>query len=152
MNGNIDQEKTETVYTPNTEKIEETATPAAPVSKTPATITISSPVKVDTGTVKGNIVGILAYLGGILVAILLLLLEKDNKFVRFHAMQSAATFVAIFVLSMVVLIIPFIGWVLSPLIWLTGFVLYIFLMYKAYQGDVFKIPILGDFVAQQIGI
>lgn len=36
-----------------------------------------------TGTVKGNIVGILCYVGGIIAAIVLLLLEKDNKFVRF---------------------------------------------------------------------
>ncbi len=120
-------------------------------NKTPTEI-IYSTGTVNTGTVKGNIVGILAYLGGILVAILLLLLEKDNKFVRFHAMQSAATFVAIFVFSMVIVIIPIIGWILSPLIWLSGFILYIFLMYKAYQGEVFKIPVLGDFVAKQVGI
>lgn len=55
--------------------------------------------KYDTGVVKGNIVGILCYLGGILSALLLLMLEKDNKFVKFHAMQSIVTFVIVFVFS-----------------------------------------------------
>ena len=123
-------------------------------SKTPTEI-IDSTGTVNTGTVKGNIVGILAYLGGILTAILLLLLEKDNKFVRFHAMQSAITFVAIFVIASIVSMVASIVWVLFaliPLIWLSGFVLFLLLMHKAYKGEVFKIPVLGDFAAKQVGI
>ena len=155
MDENVNQEKTEKTEitdTHNAEKTEVTSALGTSTTATPVTTTVPAPVKIDTGVVKGNIVGILVYLGGILAAILLLLLEKDNKFVRFHAMQSAATFVAIFVLSMVILIIPIIGLVLSPLIWLAGFILYIFLMYKAYQGEAFKVPVLGDFVAKQVGI
>ncbi len=106
-------------------------------------------VKEETGIVKGNIVGILCYLGGILSAILLLLLEKENKFVRFHAMQSAITFVAFFVLSAILAIIPFIGWVLSPLIWLLGLAVFLFLMYKAYQGEKYKLPVIGDIAEKQ---
>lgn len=108
--------------------------------------------KYDTGVVKGNIVGILCYLGGLLSAILLLILEKDNKFVRFHAMQSVITFVAMFVITLIVALIPIIGLILSPLLWLLGILLFIFLMYKAYQGEIFRIPIIGDFSARQVGM
>ncbi len=97
----------------------------------------------DIGVVKGNLVATLAYLGGILSAIFIIL-TVDNKFVRFHAIQSTITFVIIFVISMVVVSIPFVGWMISPLIWLLGFILYIFLMYQAYKGEKFKLPVIGD--------
>lgn len=146
MDENINQEKTEKteiIDTHNAEKTEVT------------NVLGTSTKKTDTGVVKGNIVGVLAYLGGILAAILILLLEKNNKFVRFHAMQSAITFVAIFVIVSIMSMVASVVWVLFaliPLIWLLGIALFIFLMYKAYQGEVFKVPVLGDFVAKQVEI
>jgi uncharacterized membrane protein len=117
-------------------------------SKTHTEITGST----GTGTVKGNIAGILCYVGGIIAAIVLLLLEKDNKFVRFHAMQSIITIIAILVISMVVVFIPIIGLILWPIIWLLTIALFLFLAYKAYQEELFKVPVIGDFVAKQVGI
>lgn len=105
-----------------------------------------------TGTVKGNIVGILCYVGGIIAAIVLLLLEKDNKFVRFHAMQSIITTIAILVISMVIAFIPIIGLILWPIIWLLTTALFLFLAYKAYQEELFKVPVIGDFAAKQVRI
>lgn len=97
----------------------------------------------DTGVVKGNIVGVLCYLGGILSAVLLIVLVKDNKFVRFHAMQSIITFVALFILG-VILSISWVLLMLTPLLWLLGLAIFIFLMYKAYQGEKYKLPVIGD--------
>ena len=97
-----------------------------------------------------NIEGLLCYLLGFITGILFLILEKENKFVRFHAMQSTVTFVVLFVISMVLWSIPIIGWVISPLISLLSFILWILLMYKAYQGEIYKLPIAGDFAEKQI--
>lgn len=56
-----------------------------------------------------NIEGLLCYVLGFITGILFLVLEKDNKFVRFHAMQSIVTFLAFFVVSMVIGFIPILG-------------------------------------------
>ncbi len=99
-----------------------------------------------------NIEGLLCYVLGFITGILFLVLEKDNKFVRFHAMQSIATFLIIFVISMVIRFIPVIGWVLSPIIGLVALILWLLLMFKAYKGEKYKLPIAGDFAEKQVSI
>lgn len=98
-----------------------------------------------------NIEGALCYVLGFLTGILFLLLEKENKFVRFHAMQSIATFLPLFVIGFVIGMIPFIGWGIAILLWLLQVVLWLLLMLKAYQGETYKLPIAGDIAAKQIG-
>jgi uncharacterized membrane protein len=97
-----------------------------------------------------NMEGLLCYVLGFITGILFLVLEKDNKFVRYHAMQSIITFLALFVISMVVGIIPFLGRILSGLIGLVALILWLLLMLKAYQGEMYKLPIAGDFAEKQI--
>ncbi len=97
-----------------------------------------------------NIEGLLCYVLGFITGILFLVLEKENKFVRFHAMQSLVTFIALFVISTIVGFIPFIGWVLSFLIGLLSLILWLLLMYKAFTGERYKLPVVGDFVEKQI--
>lgn len=87
----------------------------------------------------------LSYVLGWLTGIVFLLIEKD-KFIRFHAMQSIITFGVLNIL----LLIPFIGWALTPLILIVSFLLWLFLIFKAYQGEEFKLPIIGDFVQKQL--
>lgn len=97
-----------------------------------------------------NIEGALAYLLGFLTGIALLIMEKDNKFVKFHAIQSTGTFILLFVLNIFVstlYVIPYIGWMVSlasALLTLIEFLLWLFLMYKAYNHEKFKLPIIGD--------
>ncbi|VVB97442.1 Uncharacterised protein [uncultured archaeon] len=97
-----------------------------------------------------NIEGLLCYVLGFLTGILFLILEKENKFVRFHAMQSTATFIVLFVVLIVLGFIPFIGWLIAPLIGLLGFILWLLLMYKAYNKEKYKLPVVGDFAESQI--
>ncbi len=96
-----------------------------------------------------NIEGLLAYLGWWVTGLLFYFLEPQNKFVRFHAMQSIVAFGAITVAAFVLGLIPVIGWILSPILWLAGVALTIWLMYKAYQGEMYKLPWAGDFAEQQ---
>ena len=97
-----------------------------------------------TGLPK-NTAAALSYVLGWLTGIVFLLIEKD-PFVRFHAMQSIITFGILTILAMV----PFIGWVLSPLVMIIGFVLWLVLIFKAYQGEEFKLPVIGEFAKKQL--
>lgn len=95
-----------------------------------------------------NLAGVLCYLVGFVSGIIFYLIEKENKFVRFHAMQSIIVSGSVFVLQIVLTAVPFIGPVLSPLVALVAFILWLVLMIKAYQGEFFKLPIAGE-IAQQ---
>jgi uncharacterized membrane protein len=94
--------------------------------------------------------GALCYVLGWVTGLIFLLLEKDNKFVRFHAMQSMAVFLGLFVVSWVLWMIPIIGWTIAGLLSVASFILWLVLMIKAYQGEKFKLPVVGDFAEQQI--
>jgi len=91
-----------------------------------------------------NVVACLSYVFGFITGILFYVLEKENKFVKFHAMQSIVVFGAFFVLNIILPFIPIIGWILLPIVWVASFVLWIILMIKAYQGERFKLPVAGD--------
>jgi len=72
------------------------------------------------------------------------LLEKENKFVRFHAMQSIIVFGGLTIISLIISVIPLLGWLISTLLSLLALVLWILLMVKAYQNVWFKLPLVGD--------
>lgn len=93
---------------------------------------------------------------GLLSGILFLVIEKDSQFVRFHALQSTMVFLTIFVatvLTSTLWAIPLIGWLISTLLNMLlvslTLILWLFLMFKAYSGERFKLPILGDLAEQQ---
>jgi uncharacterized membrane protein len=91
-----------------------------------------------------NIAGLLCYVLGWVTGIIFLVIEKDNRFVRFHAVQSIVVFGAISILQVILWIIPIIGWIIGMLLSIVTFILWIFLMYKAYQGQTYKLPIAGN--------
>lgn len=90
-----------------------------------------------------NIAGALTYLLGFITGIIFLLIEKNNKFVRFHAMQSTILFIVIFVID-IILSITIIGLLLVPVVGLISLILWLFLMYQAFTGKKFKLPVIGD--------
>jgi uncharacterized membrane protein len=104
--------------------------------------------KSSTG-IQPNVAGLLCYLLGFITGIVFLIIEKENKFVRFHAMQSIIVFGGIFVLNVILTFIPFIGWLLGFLISLLGLILWILLMVKAYNGTMYKLPVVGDMAEQK---
>lgn len=97
----------------------------------------------DTG-IKANIAGLLAYLLGFVSGLVFLLIEKNNKFVRFHAMQSIIVFCGLFLARYILLPIPFLGMVANGVLSVAGVALWVILMVKAYQGEKFKLPWVGD--------
>ncbi len=91
-----------------------------------------------------NIAGLLSYVLGWITGLVFFLLEKENKFVRFHAMQSIIVFGGLTIISLIISVIPLLGWLISTLLSLLALVLWILLMVKAYQNVWFKLPLVGD--------
>ncbi|MCL5093584.1 MAG: DUF4870 domain-containing protein [Patescibacteria group bacterium] len=98
-----------------------------------------------------NVEALLCYLAGWITGLVFFLLEKESKFVKFHAMQSIVTFLVLTLLGFFAGAIPFIGWMIAILIWPLNLILWILLMVKAYQGEKFKLPVIGDFAEKQAG-
>lgn len=99
--------------------------------------------KSSTG-MQPNLAALLSYLAGIITGVIFFLIEKDNKFVRFHALQSIITFGFFLAVNVVLGFIPVVGWSLMPLLGILQLVVWIILMIKSYQGDKFKLPVIGD--------
>lgn len=91
-----------------------------------------------------NIAGLLCYILGWVSGLVLYLIETENKFVRFHAMQSIIVFGFLTIAGIVFGWLPYIGVPLGSLVGLVAFVLWIILIIRAYQGVMFKLPIAGD--------
>jgi len=92
-----------------------------------------------------NIAGALAYIT-IFPAIFFLVVApyNRNRFIRFHSFQSLFLFVAAVALNILIGFLPFVRWMLWNLLSLACFVLVVFLIIKAYQGQKFKVPVIGD--------
>jgi uncharacterized membrane protein len=138
------------------EQSQQVPQPAAP-SYTQDTNDQNQSGKTSSG-LDANLAGLLCYLFGWVSGLIFFLIEKDNKFVRFHAMQSILLNVALIalyvvsgILTAILFFVPVLGKMLIGLIGIIMAIaplaflgLAILLMVKAYQGEKFKLPIIGD--------
>ena len=103
-----------------------------------------------------NVAGMLAYFT-IIPAILFLLIEpfNRNRFVRFHSFQCLFTCGALILLQIVLSIfgriLPFFMLGIWSLLGLAELALWILLVFKAYNHEMFKLPIVGDMAEKQAG-
>jgi len=103
-----------------------------------------------------NVAGPLAYIT-IIPAIIFLVTApyNRNRFIRFHAWQSiffAIAWTALWIVLSIIAHIPFLGWLtilIWPLVGLAGFIIWIVLLLKANQGQMFKLPFIGDMAEKQ---
>jgi len=108
------------------------------------------------GGLTDNVAGMLAYFT-IIPAIIFLVIDPYNRsrFIRFHAFQCiffAVGWTALWIALNIVVHVPFFGWLtifLWPLVGLAGLIIWIVLVLKAYQGQMFKLPIVGDIAEKQ---
>jgi uncharacterized membrane protein len=108
------------------------------------------------GGLTDNVAGMLAYVT-IIPAIIFLVMEpySRKRFVRFHAFQSIFFCIAwtiLWIALNIVAHVPFFGWLtilLWPLVGLAGLIIWIILLLKANQGQMFKLPIVGDMAEKQ---
>jgi uncharacterized membrane protein len=100
--------------------------------------------------------GALAYVT-IIPAIVFLVLEPYSKkrFIRFHSFQClffAVTWTVLWIVLRIIVQIPILGWatiLLWPLVSLAGLIIWVILVLKAYQGQTFKLPVIGDMAEKQ---
>ena len=105
-----------------------------------------------------NVAGMLAYITFI-PAIIFLVMEPYNKsrFVRFHSFQSiffAVAWTVIWIALSFVAMIPVLGWatlLIYPLLGIGGLIIWVILLLKANQGQMFKLPVIGDMAEKQAG-
>lgn len=97
-------------------------------------------------TKSNNIMGAVAYLLWFITGIVLLITEKKDPFVRFHAAQSTVVFGLLFIVGIVLGFIPFVGWLLMLPLMLVELLLWLFLMWKAYSGEQFQLPMIAGLV------
>ncbi|UCE98389.1 MAG: hypothetical protein JSV74_03455 [Dehalococcoidia bacterium] len=100
-------------------------------------------VKTSTG-LEDNIAALLCYVGWWVSGLIFFLIESENKFVRFHAVQSIVIFGIINIMLIIFGWIPILNLFMGFLVGGLAFVLWIVLMYKSYQGVIYKLPLAGD--------
>jgi uncharacterized membrane protein len=106
--------------------------------------------KTSTG-LDANVAAALTYAIGWVTGLAFLVMEKDNRFVRFHAMQSTIVFATLSLGFILLQSIPLLGMLLSVFIVIPlSAVLWLLMMFKAYQGERFKLPIAGEMAEQRI--
>lgn len=112
----------------------------------------SKPVNSKPYDLEPNVEAALAYFLTPITGIIVFMLEKDNKFVRFHAFQSILFGVAAVAAWMIstFLTVILIGVLLMPLVSIAVFVLWLVLMWKAYNNEEYELPVLGKMARDQI--
>jgi uncharacterized membrane protein len=129
-----------------------------------AAAAVPAPVAVAAAPAAGlqdNVAGLLAYIT-IVPAIIFLVVEpyNRNRFIRFHAFQNIflhvaaiAIWIVLMILTLVASVIPIIGHILVALLgfalWIGFVVVWIVLLIKAYGGQMFKLPFIGDLAEKQ---
>jgi uncharacterized membrane protein len=99
---------------------------------------------------RARTAGLLCYLFGWVTGLIFFLLERENRFVRFHAMQSILFFGILSVLEGFFSYMPFFG-PIGGALGLIMFIGWIVMMVKAHRGEYYKLPLFGDLAERLIG-
>jgi uncharacterized membrane protein len=118
-----------------------------------------APAVAATGGIADNIAGLLAYVT-IIPAIVFLVLPpyNQNRFIRFHSFQClfiAAGSIAIGIAFMILGMVPVLNLLLIPIsmiLWIGIFVLVVVCMVKAFQGQMYKLPVIGEMAEKQANL
>jgi uncharacterized membrane protein len=105
---------------------------------------VAAPIAAAGEGLAENVAGLLCYALGWVTGLIFLLIDK-RPWVKFHAAQSIAVFGGLTIIRIGLLFMThFMGWGIQALLGLIGFILWIFLMVKAYQHETVRIPIAAD--------
>ena len=119
-----------------------------------------SPAAPSTTGLEPDVASALAYLAGPFSGVLILLAERTNLHVRFHAWQSVvalgglgALFLVLYGLAFAALFVSatafrLLLWV-AVLVWAGWVVLWVICLVKAYRGEQFRLPLAGAFAARR---
>jgi uncharacterized membrane protein len=126
-----------------------------------AAATVPAVATANAGGMADNVAGMLAYIT-IIPSIIFLVMEPYNKnrFVRFHSFQNLffvgaliVCWIAFTILSMMLAFVPILGHIIIALCWFAvavgSFVVWIIMLLKANQGQMWKLPVIGDMAEKQ---
>jgi uncharacterized membrane protein len=97
-----------------------------------------------------NVAAALCYSLGWVTGLFFYLTEPQNSFVRFHGLQSVLVFGSACIAFILCLSLPILGWILSIFIFYGSAAVWLLLMFKAYQGERFKLPIAGRIAEERV--
>ncbi|HNP89015.1 MAG: Chloroplast import component protein (Tic20) [Microgenomates group bacterium ADurb.Bin219] len=101
-----------------------------------------------------NTTAALAYSLGWVTGLVVYFVEKNDKSLRFHALQSIILFGAIHLLSYVTAPVFYFSFGLFSVVYriisLAVVALWVFLLVKTYRGEKIKLPVIGNFVEKQL--
>jgi len=102
--------------------------------------------------IEPNVMAALSYAIPLVMGIVVILTEKENKFVRFHAFQSIIFGLCWAGVSAIAssLYVVLIGLILQPLVTVAGVALWFFLMWKAYNNKEYQLPFVGKIAHDQV--
>ncbi len=125
--------------------------PPTPQSSPPPPPPATKSSETQVGGLDVNVAAALSYF--LIIAIVWLVLEPYNKnrFIRFHAIQAIGLAVVSMGLSIVLGMIPLLGWILLIFLPLVIFVAAVLCAVKAFKNEWFKLPVIGDFAEKQAG-
>ena len=106
--------------------------------------------RTSTG-LAANVAAAASYFLGFVTGLIFLLTERDNRFVRFHAMQSTLLLLGIVVLDVLLQLVPILGALIVIFVVIpASAILWLILMFKAYQGEEFSLPVVGRLAAERV--
>ena len=142
---------------------------STPIEPTTAPASGAPGGKTNFMQLDSNLAAMLCYVSyficclGLVVGIVFVVTEKENRFVKFHALQSLFLFALVAILGIIFNILTYVmaivlnltvgfGWIAGLLTWVVGvilllvfFICLIIAGIKAYSGQWFKLPIIGNF-------
>jgi uncharacterized membrane protein len=101
---------------------------------------------------REKLLSFIAYFFGWASGLIIFLTEKKSEYVRFNAMQSIIFSGILTILKIFITVITFIplmgriiGYLLLSIIYIGGAIIWIILLVKSFQGEYFKLPLIGDY-------
>ncbi len=98
-----------------------------------------------------NIAALLCYVLGWISGVVFLIIEPENRLIRFHAFQSILVFGILSVVGLVFLPVPVLGVVLRWLCGVVGFIMWVVLIVMAAQDRKYKVPWVGNLAEKWAG-
>src|SRR5580704_12279594 len=139
--------------------------PPPPPGMNPPVQPLPQPVGAPSVGMTDNMAGALCYLFGFITGILFLVLAPYNqdRNIRFHAFQSIFLNIAwvilwfvVFFVTLVFRAVPFLGFfitaVLNFVLGLGGFIMWLYMMFKTYNGEKIVLPVIGPMAEKQAGV
>jgi len=122
-----------------------------PTKTTTAQQTTSSTSSSSGGTNR-NLMAVFAYLGGPVTGVAMLLIEKSDEYIRYHALQSTITFGILILANIAVGYLPLGGFtfLISQFLNMVGVIVWFVLIFKAFAGEEYELPFFGALTRKQL--